>query len=190
MKLDYIETDDIMVSREVYKEKFLCNLKECKGACCTLHSDAGAPVTEEEIEIIKKHLPVIMEYLPEEHRREIEEKGYAEEKYDQLLLRSLNDRACVFVIWDGDIAKCGIEKAYRDGKIDFIKPVSCHLYPIRISYFGGPVLKYERIAECEPAIRENGIEKPVILDFCKEAIERAFGKDFYMNLKKSERSVK
>ena len=81
-------------------------------------------------------------------------------------------------------------KSVPGWKNDFIKPVSCHLFPIRVSYFGGPVLKYERIAECEPAICENGIEKPVILDFVKRRLKERLEKDFYLNLKKSERSVK
>jgi hypothetical protein len=150
-----------------------------------MESEWGAPITEEEIDKIDPILPLVMDYLPAEHRREIEKNGYWILKEGELMTRSLNNRACVFVSYDGDIAKCGIEKAYKDGKIDFIKPISCHLFPIRISNFGGPVLRFEKYAECEPALAKGKTTKIKVLDFCRTSLVRAFGIQWFENTKKA-----
>ncbi|MCX7797216.1 MAG: DUF3109 family protein [Melioribacter sp.] len=181
MNIDFVEIEDVMVNSEVWETNFECDLAKCKGACCTMESKFGAPLKEEEIDIINKFLPIIKEYLPKEHINEIEKKGFWFEAHGEFMTRSLNNKACVFVSYDGDIAKCGIEKAYRDGKIDFIKPISCHLFPIRVSNFGGYVLRFEKYSECLPAL-QNGNKK--ILDFCRSALERAFGKDWFLRIKK------
>ncbi|MGE5401768.1 MAG: DUF3109 family protein [Ignavibacteriales bacterium] len=177
-----IQIDDILVRKEVVETRFACDLNKCKGACCTMESQFGAPLKKEEIEEIDKILPIVVEYLPEKHRRAIEKKGFWEEKDGELLTRSINDRACVFVYFEGDIAKCAIEKAYKDGKVGFIKPISCHLFPIRVSRFGGDVLRYERIHECEPAL-ENGAKLNVtVANFCKDSLLRLYGSEWFKNL--------
>lgn len=184
MDIDFIEIDSILVNTEIMETNFVCDLSKCKGACCTMESRYGAPLTEDEVEIINKYLPVIKEYLPIEHIREIEKNGFWFRIYDEIMTRSLNNRACVFVTYEGDIAKCGIEKAYRDGKIDFIKPLSCHLFPIRISNFGGPVLRFEKYSECSPALEKGKKSLTKIFDFCRNALERAYGKDWFSKTKK------
>ena len=135
MYANSVEIDEIIVNREVIKTKFTCDLEKCKGACCTMESEYGAPITKSEIEKIEKILPIVFEYLPGRHIQEIKKNGFWYEVEGQLMTRSINKRACVFVTYEGDIAKCGIEKAYRDGKVDFIKPVSCHLFPIRSRFY-------------------------------------------------------
>ena len=179
MDLDFTEIDDIAVNNEIFKNNFTCDLAKCKGACCTMESQFGAPITKEEIEKIEKILPVVKEYLPKAHVKEIEKNGFWVEKYGDLMTRSIKNRDCVFVTYDGDIAKCGIEKAFRDGKIDFIKPLSCHLFPIRVSHFGGAVLRYEKYSDCIPAVELGEKTKIKIIDFCRDALERAFGKEWY-----------
>jgi hypothetical protein len=96
-----------------------------------------------------------------------------------------NGQECVYVVFDGEIAKCGIEKAYLDGSIRFRKPVSCHLYPIRINNFGGDVLRYSRISECKPAAKFGKEKNVELIDFLKEPLERKYGKKWYEKLKKT-----
>ena len=151
MSANFYDIDNIFVNKEITESKFSCDLKACKGACCTMESQFGAPVNMEEVHEIEKILPVVLEYLSEEHVRAIEKNGFWEVKQNQELISSINHQDCVFVYYNGDVAKCAIEKAYFEGKVKFRKPISCHLFPIRISEFGGPVLRYERYHECEPA---------------------------------------
>ena len=139
-----IQIENILVGREIAKTKFTCDLKKCKGACCTLDSEYGAPLMFEELELIENVLDKIKDYLPEKHRSEIEANGFYERKDTGLITRSFNNKACVFVYYENDIARCGIEKAFLDGKTNFRKPISCHLFPVRISEFGGDVLRFEK----------------------------------------------
>ncbi len=183
MNPEFLEIDNVYINAEVVETNFTCDLSKCKGACCTMESEYGAPVTRQEIDSINKILPTVLEYLPEEHVKEIERNGFWMEKDNELMTRSLNNRACVFVTYEGDIAKCGIERAYREGKVDFIKPVSCHLFPIRISNFGGPVLRFEKYSECSPALEKGNKTGIKIIDFCREALERQFGKNFFTRTK-------
>ena len=185
MNSEFLEIEKVCVNTEIVDTNFTCDLAKCKGACCTMESDFGAPISKNEIEEITKVLPFILEYLPKEHADEINKNGFWMNVNDELMTRSLNKRACVFVTWDCDIAKCGIEKAHNDGKFDFIKPVSCHLFPIRISNFGGPVLRYEQYKECGPALEKGNITQIKILDFCQTALEREFGKQWFEETKKA-----
>ncbi len=188
MKYKFIEIDGTLINNDIVDIKFSCDLEKCKGACCTMESEYGAPLKEDEIYEIRKNLPVILDYLPAEHAEAIRKEDFWEKKFDQLMTKSINDRECVFVYYDGDIAKCGIEKAFFDGKVDFRKPISCHLFPIRISNHGGNILRFEHYSECEPAII-NGIEKNIsTAEFCKDAIIRFFDKDWFEKLKSYIRS--
>lgn len=184
-----ISAGSVVVNKEILTEKFTCDLSKCKGACCTMESEFGAPITESEIEIVNKYLDIIKDYLPQRSRDIISKEPFHEKKHGELLIKSIDNKDCVFVYHDNGIAKCGIEKAYFDGKIDFRKPVSCHLFPIRVEDFGGPVLRYERYAECEPAV-ELGKETQIsVLEFCKDALIRAYGEEWYNKLLKTTEQV-
>lgn len=177
-----IAINSVLVRKEVLETPFACDLKKCKGACCTMESEYGAPVRSEEIEEIEKILETVKNYLTENSKKVIDEKGFFEQKDGELLLRSLNNKECVFVKYEGDVAKCAIEKAYFDGKINFRKPISCHLFPIRVSKFGGDILRYEKFGDCEPAI-ENGKELNItIAEFCKDSLIRIYGEKWYSQL--------
>ncbi len=183
MQPDFYQADNVILNSEIASVKFTCDLTKCKGACCTMESKYGAPLTKEEVEAIAKNYHIIKDFIPEIHQSEIEKHGFWMEIDGELMTRSLNDRECLFVYYDGDIAKCGIEKAYRAGLTDFLKPISCHLFPIRISHFGGPVLRYEKYRDCEPAL-ENGQKTQIsVLDFCKESLERQFGSKWFQKIK-------
>jgi len=180
----YITINNTLVDSDILKKKFTCDLAKCKGACCTIESEYGAPLEETEIKVIEKYLPVIMEYLPDRNAEEIQKNGFWEFKADIFMTRSINNRDCVFVYHDGEIAKCAIEKAFIENRIDFKKPVSCHLFPIRVSDFGGPILKYEEYKDCEPALELGKKTGLSVSEFLEEPIIRAFGNEFYSELKK------
>jgi hypothetical protein len=179
MAADFVEVDNILISSEIFEQWFQCDLNKCKGACCTMESAFGAPIKKEEVENIEKNLSIITEYLPNEHSIEIKRNGFWISKFDQFMTRSLNNRACVFVVYDGDIAKCSIEKAFNDGKINFNKPISCHLFPIRIGNFNGKVLRFEKYGECMPALEKGVLSQTNIFEFCKDALIREFSESWY-----------
>jgi hypothetical protein len=174
-----IKVGDVLVRPEIAETQFHCDLEKCKGACCTLESEFGAPLTEEEVKILADILPIVKKYLPEEHVQEIEEFGFHIIKSGEPMTQTVGRKACVFVYFEREIAKCAIEKAYFNGEIDFRKPISCHLFPIRVSRFGDDVLRYEKFSECHPAL-ENGREKQItIAEFCKESLKRMYGHNWY-----------
>lgn len=174
---------DVEVRKDVVKTRFSCDLEKCKGACCTFESEYGAPLHEDEIKIIGEILPKVVPYLPDEHREVIENEGFYRYRNKELMTNSLDNKACVFVYYENTIAKCGIEKAYFDGKTDFRKPISCHLFPIRITKFGADILRYEKFTQCAPALVKGDQENITIAEFCGEALERKYGKKWYSALK-------
>ena len=182
---NFIPVEEVLIRTEIAETSFACDLKKCKGACCTVESEYGAPLLQEEVEEIESILDIVKEYLPKKHRIEIEDNGFYESKNDELLTASVDYKACVFVFYEKSIAKCGIERAYFDGKTKFRKPISCHLFPIRVSKFGGDVLRFEKFKECDPAL-ENGAKNNVkLVDFCKDSLERLYGKKWYSKLKET-----
>ena len=180
-----IPVEEVLVRIEVVETEFFCDLPKCKGACCTLKSDYGAPVVEEEINEISEILEAVKTNLPKKHVKEIVKHGFWEEKKGELMLRSVNNKACVFVYYEGDIAKCGIEKTYLEGRTNFKKPISCHLFPIRVSKFGGDVLRYERIEECDPALGKGKEKNISVSEFCSESLQRLYGNKWYSKLKET-----
>jgi hypothetical protein len=178
-----IPVDEILINSEIAETRFSCELNKCKGACCTLESKYGAPLKYDEIDKIEEILPVVSEYLPEKHKDVINKKGFFELINNDLFTNSIDNKACVFVYYENDIAKCSIERAYLDGKTNFKKPISCHLFPIRVSNFGGDVLRMEHFHQCTPAF-ENGIKNDIkLIDFCRESLQRLYGKKWYLRLK-------
>ena len=180
-----ISIQDVQVNTEIAETPFVCDLIKCKGACCTLESSYGAPLKKEEIGKIDGILNEVLSYLPEISREEIDENGYYEEKDGELYIRSIDNKECVFVHFQNGIAKCSIEKAFNEGKTNFKKPISCHLFPIRNSNFGGDVLRYEKIDECEPALEKGASENVTIAEFCEEPLQRNYGKQWYSEFTKA-----
>lgn len=178
---------NILVSDDIVEEQFLCNLEACKGACCW-EGDWGAPLEETELETLQGILDQVSPYLSEESRQVLAEKGpytyYEEpEEYGTSLLKN---GACVFMIYDDQgIAKCGIEQAYLDKKIDFKKPISCHLYPIRVNKnreVGFEALNYDRWDICSAACELGKKVQLPLYRFVKDAIVRKYGNAFYEEL--------
>ena len=172
--------DDILISDEVLTARFACNLAACHGGCC-VEGDSGAPLEPDERAHLEAVLPRVRKHLTPEALAVIEEDGVWEETAPGTYATTCVDGgACVFVTYDGPIAKCGIQKAYREGRVSFEKPISCHLYPIRISQYGGyEVLNYEQIPLCDPA-RDYGCKHHVRLEhFLREPLVRKYGADWY-----------
>ncbi len=178
-----IPVEDVLIRTEITEMNFACDLEKCKGACCTLESEYGAPLLEEEVEKIDKILDIIYEYIPDNHKEKIKKDRFYEFKDGELMTNSLNKKACVFVYYENDIAKCGIERAFLDGKIDFRKPISCHLFPIRVSKFGGDVLRYEKFSQCSPALEKGDKQNIKLVNFCKDSLKRLYGDKWYSILK-------
>jgi len=147
-----------------------------------LESELGAPVNKNEIEEIEKILPIVKSYLTQNNIEEIEEKGFYEMKDDEMMITSVNNRDCVFSFWDNGIAKCSIERAYFDSKVEFRKPISCHLFPIRVTDFSGDVLRYEKFSECAPALEKGKENNITIAEFCKDSLTRLYGEEWYNKL--------
>ena len=178
-----IPVKDVLIRPEIAEIKFACDLKKCKGACCTLESEFGAPLLQDEIDQIENFMDVVKGYLPVKHKDVIDDFGFYEFKHGELMTTSVENKACVFVYYEKGIAKCSIERAFLDGKIKFRKPISCHLFPIRVSKFGGDVLRFEKFSECSYAL-ENGAKNNIkLVDFCKDSLVRLYGKKWYSTLK-------
>lgn len=176
--------DDTLISDEIYTEYFVCDLPVCHGGCC-VHGDAGAPLEKEETEVLQKILPIVKPYMRNIGVEVVEKYGTSVEDIDGEYTTPLVNKAeCAYVFFDeNNIAKCAIEKAWEEKKLDFKKPVSCHLYPIRITrYSNYDAINYHRWPICDCA-RKNGKQLKVrIYEFLKEALTRKYGKDWYEQL--------
>lgn len=171
--------DHLLLNEQVLSTHFSCDLKGCKGACCTLKGGAGAPLLEEEVEQIRRVVEPVMKYLPVTSQELLREQDPVEGPRGDRSVVCIDDADCAFVYYDGDVAKCAIEKAYFAGEVEFRKPLSCHLFPIRVANFGGPYLHYEVIDECEPgrALGEQ-LGRPLV-ESLRDALVRAYGPEMY-----------
>ena len=176
-----VQIDDVVVSLDVFREKFICNLDGCKGQCCN-EGDAGAPLQEKEVAELEKVLPVIWDQLSPQAREIIDRQGVCYTDQDGDLVTSIvNGKDCVFTCYDEKgCCYCAIEKAYRDGKVDFYKPVSCHLYPIRVGNYGPyKAVNYHRWDVCKAAVILGQKENVPVYKFLKEPLIRKFGEAWY-----------
>ncbi|NJN78339.1 MAG: DUF3109 family protein [Saprospiraceae bacterium] len=179
--------EKILVSLDVIEEQFLCNLDACKGACCW-EGDSGAPLETEELETLDNIYETIKPYLRPEGIAAIEAQGkyvFTDEgNYKEYSTPLVDNAACAYMTIDKQgIAKCGIEEAYLDKKVDFKKPISCHLYPIRISEFDGvDAVNYERWDICSAACTAGKKAKLPVYQFLKEPFIRKYGEAAYEEL--------
>lgn len=183
MNEQFLHIDGVLVNRQITEMPFHCDLIKCKGACCTFESDYGAPLKYEEIKEIEKICEVVFQYLPEKSKNLINNEGFYELKGNEYLTRSINHKDCVFVYYENEIAKCSLEKAFLEGKTDFRKPISCHLFPIRVSSLGGDVLRFERYDHCQPAIEKGKSENITVAEFCENSLTRNYNEEWYLKLK-------
>ena len=180
-----IAIENVLVSDDVIEAKFVCDLYKCKGGCCE-DGDAGAPLDKEEKKIIDENFDVIKPYLTKEGLKEIERQGkYVYDREFGWVTPTIGGKICAYGYRDGQgIIKCGIEQAHNDGKLEWKKPISCHLYPIKISKNKEYInVNYEpRDVLCGPACTLGKKLKLPVYQFLKEAIVRKFGTEFYSAL--------
>ncbi len=174
-----------IVSEEILEKEFVCNLSACKGTCC-IDGDAGAPLSEEETKILEEIFPIVKSYLRPEGIAAIEEQGtWVTGEDGDFETTLIEGKDCAYVIFDGATALCGIEQAYNEGVVSWKKPVSCHLYPIRVKDFTEfTAVNYDKWDICDDAC-DLGKELQVpVYKFVKEALIRKFGEDWYKELEK------
>ena len=180
-----------IVSEDILEKEFVCNLSACKGACC-VDGDAGAPLSLEETKILETIYPKVKPFLRKQGIEAIETQGTWIKGTDGDLETPLIDnKDCAYVIFDGKTALCGIEQAYNQGIVDWKKPVSCHLYPIRIKeYSDFAAVNYHKWHICDDACslgQELGVP---VYQFVKEALVRKFGQQWYEELEKVAKDLK
>ena len=180
-----IQIEDKLISEDIFSEEFVCNLSKCKGACC-VEGDIGAPLEKEETKILDDIYEKIKPYLTREGIKAIEEQGTWEidPSDGDFVTPMVENRECVYVTFDEKgITKCGIEKAYEDGVIDWQKPISCHLYPIRVQkYSTFTALNYHEWFICSDACALGKELQVPVYKFLKTPLIRKFGEDFYTML--------
>ena len=173
-----------VISDDLKESNFVCDLARCKGACC-VEGDLGAPINLDEREILEKIYPQVKPYLSEKGIQAIEEQGtYVFDEDKEYSTPTIGGKECAYAIYDQKgILKCGIEQAYFEKKISFQKPISCHLYPVRISkYEAFEALNYDRWHICSPACQLGDTLKVPVYKFVKEALIRKYGQEWYDQL--------
>ena len=181
-----------MVGFEVLTSCFVCDLAHCKGICC-IEGDAGAPLLPGEIKTLEELLPVVWDDLEPEAREVIERQGVSYKDRDGDDVTSIvNGKECVFTYTDAEgMCKCAIEKAYREGRTSFYKPISCHLYPIRLTKAGELTLvNYHKWAVCSKARKLGGRLGVPVYKFLKEPLIRQFGAEWYAELETTVEELK
>lgn len=172
-----------IISMELFEKRFICDLDKCKGHCC-YHGESGAPLEDNEAEILEEIYPVIKEFLRDEGVEAISRQGTS-------LIDSDGDRVtplvgtaeCAYAIIDNGIYKCAIEKLWHEGKISFRKPVSCHLFPVRVKkYREFDAVNYEELKICKPALLKGASENLFVYQFLEEPLKRVYGDEWYNEL--------
>ncbi|MDX1627058.1 MAG: DUF3109 family protein [Fulvivirga sp.] len=179
-----IELDNVIISDDIKEKFFVCDLNKCKGACC-VEGDLGAPLEEHELDELKKVYAEVAPYLSEEGKEAIDQQGkYVLDDEGDYSTPTIGGKECAYAIYDDQgILKCGIEQAYNDGKIDFKKPMSCHLYPIRAKkYDEFEALNYDQWHICSPACSLGEALSLPVYKFLKDALTRKYGAEWYNRL--------
>lgn len=185
-----VEVDQILVHEDVISEQFVCNLSKCKGACCVA-GDAGAPLEPEEVDILKEVYPKIKHLLADRGIAAIEQYGTSVRDLDGDLTTPCVDgnKECAYVTFEDGITKCGIEKAFEQGLVTWKKPISCHLYPIRVTrYPEFDLLNYDRWHICKDACTFGRELKVPVFKFLRDPLIRKYGLEWYESLEESVKS--
>lgn len=179
-----LQIGEILISDDVIEKEFVCNLDKCKGACC-VEGDYGAPLEEDELAILKEIYPQVKPYLTQAGIKAIEEQGtHVLDDDGDLSTPTIGGRECAYAIYDDKkILKCGIEQAYLDGKIGWKKPISCHLYPIRITKKKNfEAINYHKWSICSPACSLGKELQVPVYKFLKGPLIRKYGEVWYTEL--------
>ena len=187
--------DNKLVSDEIIEEQFVCDLNKCKGGCC-VDGDAGAPLNKEELVHLNEVYDAVLPYLDDENKKELQKQGrYVFDEEFGWVTPTIDSKVCVYGITDPNgIVKCGIEQAYNDGKVSWKKPISCHLFPIRVQLSKNKETEYvnyePREDLCSAGCKLGEKLKVPVYVFLKEALVRKYGVEFYETLDATAKHVK
>ncbi|MFN8165787.1 MAG: DUF3109 family protein [Bacteroidia bacterium] len=173
-----------LISEDIFEKNFVCDLNACKGACC-VKGDYGAPLEDDELKILEDIYPKVKPYMTPEGIKAVEKQGrYIRYERKEWVTPLAKGKECAYTYFDNGVAKCAIEKAYYEGKVDWKKPVSCHLYPIRITKQknGMEAINYDRWSICKAACKLGDTLKVPVYKFLKESLERKYGEEWYKEL--------
>lgn len=183
-----IQIDDKIISLDLYTARFSCDLGACRGECC-VEGNAGAPLDEEEIAVLEEEWDNYAPYMTPEGKQAIEEQGVAViDKDGDLTTPLVNGAECAYTIQENGVTWCAIEKAWSEGKTPFRKPISCHLYPIRLVRLSNGMtgLQYHRWDVCRAAELRGAKKGEPLYKTLKEPIIRRFGEAFYNEMETCE----
>lgn len=179
-----LQIGNALVSTDLIDTPFVCDLERCKGACC-VQGDSGAPLEADELEQIERAFPAVRDMLQPEALASIDEIGLHTVDTDGDCVTPLvnGNRECVYTVFENGIASCAFEKAYNQGLIGFRKPVSCHLYPVRIEKHPHyDAVNYHKWSVCAPACSlGKKLDVPLYV-FLKDSLTRKYGSDWYQEL--------
>ncbi len=178
-----IVIDNTIVSEHLLEKKFVCDLNACKGQCC-VEGDSGAPLEDNETAQLDEHLDVILPYLPEEGKQAITEQGaYVVDFENELTTPLVDGKHCAYTYFEKGIAKCGIEKASKEHGFDFNKPISCYLYPVRITKFKDyDAVNYDQWSICRSACSCGEQLNVPVYQFLKKPLIKKYGIKWYEQL--------
>lgn len=182
--LHIIQVGDVLVSPDIITEKFCCDLDKCKGQCC-VEGDAGAPLTLDEVAGIEDSLDVVWSDMSASAQAVVDKQGVAYTDRDGDLVTSIvGGKDCVFTCYENGCCLCALERAYRNGKTKFVKPISCALYPIREKRFAAGMvgLNYNRWDVCRDAVKKGRELNLPVYKFLEGPLTRRFGKEWYQEL--------
>lgn len=184
-----IEIGDKIVSRDIFEVMFACDYAACKGICC-VEGDSGAPVTPDEVNLLERHLPKVRHLLSPQALKILDEQGvsYVDEEGD-LVTSIVNGKDCAFTTYDDEgNCLCAYEKMYYAGEIDWIKPLSCQLYPIRLTHYPSfTAVNYHKWSVCRAALKKGKREGLPIYKFLERPLRYAFGDEWYVELEEAAR---
>ena len=187
--MNMIQLGRTLISTELLSQRFVCDLQACKGECC-VQGDAGAPLEEDELPVLEKIYPQVRPFMRPEGIRAVEQQGlYVKDRDGDWTTPLINGAECAFVVFDNNrIALCAIEMAWRAGRIDFPKPVSCHLYPVRLTeYTDFTAVNVHHWDICSPACALGEKMNMPLYRFLEEPLTRKFGSDWYAELEEVAR---
>ena len=185
-----LQIGNAIISLDVLEKKFICNFEKCKGNCC-IYGDSGAPLEKDEAKKIKKNINIIQKYMTQKGKEVVEKEGVSTIDIEgDLVTPLIENQDCAFVYYENGIIKCAIEKAFLEEKIYFHKPISCHLYPIRIKkYDTFEAVNYDQWDICKSA-RILGEEKKVeVFQFLKEPLIRKYGAEWFTELEIASKNL-
>jgi len=186
-----LDIDNKILSFDLFEKNFVCDIESCLGECC-IDGDSGAPLEDTEIDEVKKAFPIIKKYLSKKYLQIIENEGlYIVDEDGDNVTPCYQNNECAYTVFENGIAKCAFEIAYEKGEIEFKKPISCHLYPIRITeYEKFDAINYEKRKICKAGrICGTKLQIPVY-QFLKEPLIRKYGEDWYAKVEIAAKELK